>query len=581
MRPPPRSPRSAPRGLLVALSSMAFVACEVAEPPADGDARDARDTRDAAETTDASETVDGLGSCNPFIPETGCADGTYCETTAFVCVDCVGYEQRCVGPADRARRETCPQPHATAPGELTGGYYESDPCASGEVCVPTGIGEVECMDQVCEPGFSRCTSALETEACNASGTALTRKECDAGNACYVDRCEPIRHNVVLIFDTSASMWSYREPSWNVDYSPLTCVDNPHPCFAPFPDCDDEDDPLALFTLSKNTFAAVVAEAIGGFSQFALERFPQRDTPAVSPSCGGGWYSALDQMTGDDDARTTDGATWFADNLGQVFVVPFPVRNTIDNTNELLTWLDHRERLGATPDGCTNDADCGDAGKCGDYNGDRRCFRHTDPELRAISQTPLGKSLFYAGEYIRRFVRVDGKPCTTDASCDSAGYLCRDNQCVDPYRKCKDDFIVLFTDGGESFHESEDDFFNPVVQAKRLAFGLDCQGDGDCRGDAKCIDQKCVGKEQTTLDTPSVAGEGYGALATVNGTPISIKTTVVTLNAAPTINARIAYAGGGTNVDVSAVTDASGVDALKAALRAAMVRDLKCRPEDIR
>jgi|GEM_PF-1685039 len=585
----------------ICLSSLA--ACEVAElPGGKSDARDTRDNDTRTEVDAAVETDAGLVSCDPNAVDTGCGDGRYCETTARVCVDCVGYIQRCVGAAGRATRETCQPPVASGVGEVVGGFYEPDPCGSGEVCVATSTrpgAPIKCMAQVCEAGFSTCEGAGHVRACNASGTVEGVSECAAGRACYTGTCELIRHNVVLIFDTSASMWSYVNPAWNssgpgTSYSPLTCENNPHAgpvgdrhdgapdgagCFESFPDCDNEDQPMSLFTLSKNAFSAVVAEAIGGYAQFALQRFPQQDSPGASVSCSSGWYTAQEMITGDDDARTTDGSSWFKDNLGQVFVVPFPVRTTIDNTSTLLGWLDHKEVLGASPKSCTTAtvaADCGANGRCADYNGQLRCFTHTDPELRAVSQTPLGKSLFYAGEYIRRFVRVDGKACTTDASCDSAGYLCRDSKCVDPYRKCKDDYIVLFTDGGESFHDQESDFFNPVVQAKRLAFGLDCQGDGDCRGDAKCIDNQCIGKDQTTLDTPNVPGEGFSALATPDGTPISIRTTVITLNSITSINARIAYAGGGASVDVSGGNPTTFRDAL----RAAMNPNYKCRPEDL-
>jgi hypothetical protein len=220
---------------------------------------------------------------------------------------------------------------------------------------------------------------------------LSQDECGPGRACYTGRCEQIRHNVLLVFDTSASMWSYLERSWNTNYSPLDCNNNPHPCFSAFPGCDDEAAPLSLFTLSKNVFSSVVEEAIGGFSQFALMRFPQRDTPGVSPSCANGWYVAQDVITGDQDERSPDDVSWFKDNLEQVLVVPFPVRTTINNIPDLLSWIDHEERLGATPDSCVDASDCGEGGRCGDFNGERRCYRHTDPELRAISQ-PYGRVL---------------------------------------------------------------------------------------------------------------------------------------------------------------------------------------------
>lgn len=555
--------------------------CEVAElPPNRPDVRDTRDTRetgDDAEASDGDALADGLVACDPRAVDTGCAVGQFCEVTARVCVDCVGRIQRCSGAPDEAVRETCEAPRATGVGELEGGFYQPDPCPSGEVCVSSGAvgAPVTCEDKVCEAGFSTCLSASRVKACNASGTEETEQSCGPGRACYSGKCELIRHNVLLVFDTSSSMWSYLEHDWNT-HSALRCDGNPYPCLSEFPACDDPDNPLTLFTLSKNVFASVVEDAIGGFSQFALQRFPQRETPGVGASCANGWYAAQEKITGDDDARTTDGSTWFRDHLAEVLVVPFPVRTTIDNTRELLSWIDHRELLAASPESCTTAADCGIDGRCGDYNGEKRCFYHSDPELRAISQTPLGKSLFYAGEYLRRFVRVDGKACTTDASCDSAGYLCRDGKCVDPYRKCKDDYIVLFTDGGESFFQDETSFFNPVVQAKRLAFGLDCQSDTDCRGGARCVGDRCLGQGQLSSNTPSVAGEGFGALSAPDGSPISIKTTVITLNGLPSLNARIAFAGGGANLDVSSEDPAT----FKQRLFEAMTPNYKCRPEDI-
>ena len=104
----------------------------------------------------------------------------------------------------------------------------------------------------------------------------------------------------------------------------------------------------------------------------------------------------------------------------------------------------------------------------------------------------------------------------------------------------------------------------------------CDGDEDCRGDAKCMNQVCLGKDQSSLDTPDVNGEGYSALSAPDGTPISIKTTVITLNALPSINARIAYAGGGANINVSS----GDPEAFRLALKQAMSPNFKCRPEDI-
>ncbi len=547
--------------------------CEVAEIAVPADARD---TRDTAVTDTTPDTDTGLTFCDPTAAVTGCAEGHFCETTARVCVECVGYTQRCVGPPERARRETCEAPRAAGLGLLTsGGFFESEPCGSGQVCVPAGTVAATCEPVICEPNYATCLSGGRVQRCNASGTAQLEETCQAGRACYSGQCEPVRHNVMLIFDTSGSMWFYLDS--NNPGTPFTCQASGSPCMRDFPYCDDPEDPLTLLTLSKRVFSEVVDDAIGGFAQYALQRFPQYASPVNPAGCMVGWYGMSERMTGDDDTFDTTSGSWFADNLSEVVAVPFPVRVTVDNSRELGSWLDNSEVLGATARTCTQNSDCGARGKCGTFNDEKRCFEHTNPELKASGQTPLGKSLFYAGEYLRRFVRVDGKACTTDASCGSAGYMCLNERCVDPYRKCKDDYIILFTDGDESQHQSETEFFNPVVQAKRLAFGLDCQVDEDCRGSATCAAGTCLGPGQSLANMPAfAAGPGVSGLASPDGQPISIKTTTITLDGLARFNNRIALAGGGVNVDVTSGDPSS----FRELLYEAMTPNFKCRPEEI-
>lgn len=705
----PRSPQS-PSHLIAALAAVAALAvatagltgCTVAEPAHPGathDAHDARDTTAADTQVDSGpELINGHVACEVGVPGS-CPDTEFCETTAHVCVECVGFTQRC---GERGR-ETCEAPVATGIGELTGGYFVRDPCAAGTACVPTGI-TTRCDPEVCTPNETACISGGKISRCNASGTVLAEEACAAGKACYSGACEPIRHNVLLIFDTSGSMNDYvdqraaaacgrltkgviqsataapdpasapsdlrsdvrhdltlpatdagrggfvkihistpgrydvfftdevhvtvsgaggasisvtesgasgtcpaakRRATMNLearDYtlelratavvhevsmvfigaepsgyagSPNTCEQDGTPCLASFPTCDDPASPLTVFSVAKNVFSDVVEASVGRFSQFALQRFPQREAGANPNSCEQGWYTILPdyRMTGDDDARAV--GPWFDTNLGQTLVVPFPVRNTLDNDAALLGWIDFEETLAPSTTSCATSADCG-TGRCGTVDGVRLCFYHRNEELRALGTTPLGKSLFYAGEYFRTHVRVDGKACANDGQCGSAGYVCRDQKCVDPYRQCKDDFIILFTDGEESEFQDEASFFNPVVQAQRLAFGLDCKSDGDCRGGATCQDQICLGKDQLASDVPRVAGEGYGALSAPDGSPISIRTTVIALDTRTPTTARIAKAGGGARVDVTA----GDPETFKQLLREAMPQNFKCQPEDL-
>ncbi len=564
------------RILLLAVVLFPAFGCKVSELP------NRRDTRDSSENdigpVDVVDEVDSGpdGLCDPEFAGAVCGPGEYCETTARVCVECVARTERCVGEPGRTRREVCETPRAQGLGEVEGGTFESTPCPSGQVCVPklSSTVEVECRDKICEAGYSTCVSGGKVKRCNDAGTEETIELCTGGRACYEGACEPIRHNVMLIFDTSGSMWSYLDKQFSG--TPFTCRADATPCMENFPTCDAPENPLTLLTLSKRVFYEVIDQAIGGYAQYALARFPQYESPINPPGCMLGWYGMTETITGDAGERDTSTGTWFEDYLHEVLAVPFPSRTTLSNLEALQSWLDNTERLGATSTACTVNTDCGPLGKCGNFNGEKRCFVHTDPELRASGQTPLGKSLFYAGEYFRRFVRVDGKPCSVDADCRSAGYSCVDSKCMDPYRHCKDDYIILFTDGDESQFVDENEFFNPVVQAKRLAFGLDCTTDADCRGGATCAGTICVPPDTADASLPITAGGGFGALSTLDGAPLSIRTTVITLDGIAGRNRRIALAGGGAHVDVTS----GDPQTFKQLLLGAMSPSFKCLPEDL-
>ena len=142
-------------------------------------------------------------------------------------------------------------------------------------------------------------------------------------------------------------------------------------------------------------------------------------------------------------------------------------------------------------------------------------------------------------------------------------------------------MVLFTDGAESEHVSTGEFFNPVVQAKRLSYGLGCESTADCRGDAQCESGVCTipGADPFLVpDFVDVLGED--ALVRPNGDPLRIQVSVVTLQADAgdpsllTQNERIALVGGGSALDV-AVQD---TDAMSNALLEVMTPAYKCAPE---
>jgi hypothetical protein len=150
------------------------------------------------------------------------------------------------------------------------------------------------------------------------------------------------------------------------------------------------------------------------------------------------------------------------------------------------WLDFSEEVRAIGPGCTVGPEC-DTQLC--LEG--LCFEHRNPELRGVGWTPLGRSLFYAGEYLRHFVLVEGRACTADADCASPHHTCVEGTCHDPFVECRPNVVVVFTDGGENENDGPEDFFNPRTQARRFHFGLGCAGDADCTGGAACREGRCV------------------------------------------------------------------------------------------
>lgn len=528
---------------LLPLLLLTLVACDVPKTP----------LRDPGGVTPWPDAVDpdgqggadaaALQACDRRNGDADCPPAMHCETHSQVCVDCISATARCNA---YGKRERCPAPDAQFGELLSGGFFVADPCPVKENCVE-GASGASCVPRLCEPGAARCGSPTTAQVCDSLGQTWLDSPCSAGFACYDKSCQKIRHNVLLVFDTSDSMNQYihvpRYPASSCDGSAAL------PCLGPFPECDDPEDPLTVITRAKKVFADNIKALVDDHVQFALQRFPQYEALHFAGNCNSGWYGVRNVMTGDDDSWETAPGGWFDAARDEVIAVPFAHNNQASNTEELLSWLDFSEGLAASSVACSVHADC-PSNLCGEAGGQRRCFWHSDPELRAGGQTPLGKSLFYAGEYFRRFVLVDGKACSTDSDCGSAGYLCKDSQCFDPFSHCRKSFILLFTDGGETYNTALDDFFNPRVQAKRLAFGLGCATDDDCRGGATCDAGVCAGSDGVGLGF--VAGGGHDALSAVNGAPISITTSVVNLTShSVTSNAAIAAAGGGEVLDVAA------------------------------
>jgi hypothetical protein len=271
--------------------------------------------------------------------------------------------------------------------------------------------------------------------------------------------------------------------------------------APWPQCEQFDAPLTKMGLSKLAFHTALQEVSPDAARWGLARFPQRAAFVPAPNCQSGYYEANPSglVTGDPQKHSSAGpGDWFSANLEEVVVAPIPVVGS--GIAEVLRWLDGKESVEVI-EGLTC-AEC--PGFCG-YG----CFAHTDPELRGDGSTPLGRTLYYAGEYLRRYVLVDGKPCKVASDCGSPHYSCLAGQCFDPAGACRRTEIVLFTDGDETEDTSEQSFFNPVNQAKRLFAGLACAQDLDCAPGSTCEAGLCSPQGADTLVGAILATEGAG------------------------------------------------------------------------
>lgn len=508
----------------------------------------------AAEVVDAVDTV-GAGDAVPdvqvedtsivsCVPEIGCAEGV-CDPEALHCVDCLEdgdcpADFHCVESACNA--DVCVKGDKECANESTAVHCDEHganqtfiPCSSGDICAWG-----DCATPICEPYEKWCTADHHIAVCDGTGTAVQKTLCPPGYACFGDGCAPIRHNIFVIFDTSGSMY---------DSTPCTELSGPS-CEEPWPVCEKKDFPFSLLGHCKAAFHTAFAaqDAEQPRANFVLFRFPQKVTSSA-PSCQGGYYVSEDYISGDDKTHVTpDGPdSWFEMNMHQVVSVPFPNGAGQGNLSDCLEWVDFEEVLEPSPEeSCSSPVQC-NGGACKMHEGNQVCFHHTNPELRAEGWTPLGRTMFYAGEYIRKFVVIDGKPCQVDADCKNANYRCNDDgKCTDVLGHCREHVMLLFTDGAETENPGKSDFFNPAVQAKRFRYGLGCNGPEDCIPDAECTSGFKI------CEPPGAAGlmsfkdnDGQAnLLRDYNGDAIKVTVHVVYAGGGAEVNKEIAANGGG-------------------------------------
>ena len=434
---------------------------------------------------DSGTCVPSTQTCGDCLDDSTCATWESCQDYRCVPKACEPGVPVCEGDAIRLCRK-----------DGTGSHLI--PCQTGKSCI-AGV----CVDKQCEPGTTACVK-YQQKICTDTGEVLI-KNCPPGQECREGECRNMRQRVLVVFDTSGSMNLF--PGTEV-YPKLCGGDTEDQCLEPWPACEPPTGPFTTMGVSKRVFSQFFSSDDTADVIFALQRFPQA-AKRSTPVCEGGYYEGDVVMSGDDGAHATvmGTPTWFDGALDEVVLVPFPPPGSTSNLLPLLQWMDFKETLLKTETICGGPDEC-QGGVCLGPAGNRRCYTFTNPELRAHGWTPLGKSLFYAGEYIRRYVVVDGKNCLDDEDCGSPGYFCGpEGKCFDPLKACRINVVVLFTDGGETEYPSTNDFFNPQVQAKRLRYGLACTSDAECSQLNFCRPKKDKPDEKECFE-PYCSAEGY-------------------------------------------------------------------------
>ena len=322
-----------------AIALLMTAACSV--PVVSDRDQDVADTGspDGAANLEGGASEDGQ-VCDPKDGDVSCPDGWFCDANSSLCVECLVNVVRC---SETGKRERCDKPQLTDAGVLSGGFFYDDPCDETAVCVESAGEKTTCVERICEPLERRCVDPLRTEVCDAKGIQWEVQECFAGKACYEGSCEKVRHNALIIFDTSGSMHQYID----MGVYPEFCDDVGLPCLAPWPDCDSPEAPLTAMTLAKKVFSQEIKAAVEGHVQFALQRFPQREALGQQPHCAYGLYKPSSTIAGDDDSWDTSQNLWFEAGLNEALVVPFPKRVDGDNAADLVSWMNHKEQVGAT------------------------------------------------------------------------------------------------------------------------------------------------------------------------------------------------------------------------------------------
>jgi hypothetical protein len=453
----------------VPTTSDLVVAADAPDVAAEPDVAVAPDVPEEPDTTEPSDEGPGV-DVPPDGPDTGCrcVPTSHCDASG-ACVEDV-----CLEGAT-----TCASLEQISICNADGSAAELIDCDGSTACY---LGE--CLEQVCEPGQDAVCQDGQLLVCNGLGLELTLLPCPGGTACEGGICAPIEPNVIVLVDTSGSMNQADELGGTL----ADCVGD---SCAPWtwPLCDAAAAPMTRLGKVKVALQGALGSAIAGDVRMALMRFPQLLDilgGGAAPTCAGAGLKGFGKIFSEEHALEAEQVT--GDKLTSVLPVPFSADAQSDQA-PLLQWLDFEHTFLMSETECVLALSCD--GKPGNkWCLDNQCAEQLEPELSATGGTPIGRSLFYAGEYLRHNVIVQGRVCIDDASCGSPHYACVDGTCHDPHRACRPTVIVLLSDGAESFDTFPEKFFHPFIQAKRLQYGLGCSADADCAGEATCMAGTC-------------------------------------------------------------------------------------------
>ncbi len=358
---------------------------------------------------------------------------------------------------------TCADTKSRSLCNADGTAEQLEPCPEGQVC-ELGV----CSTPVCTPGGAPVCDGLARQACNALGTGFVPLPCPGTTVCVEGDCAPLQPNVLLLVDTSGSMNDIVATGQPAN----ECITSDCPPWQ-YPDCDYPDAPETRIGFVKKALRTLLDHPDAAKARIGLVRFPQVE--AHYGDCDSGYYYGLDLMTGDDDGHQA--GSWFDQHQGEVIAAPL---STGAEQSVVRAWVDGSESLTSVGQTCVEDDECASTicflGKCATHKGH---------ELRGDGSTPLGKTLFYASEYLRKFVLVEGKPCGDTAACGSPHYACINGTCHDAAWACRPNVLIVLTDGAETENTIPTSFFHPRVQAKRLRYGLGCSDEAGCGPDATC------------------------------------------------------------------------------------------------